>query len=1028
VAIATRGGFAAADAYGRVVFSGLPVPGAIVTATRGDTKLTTVSDQNGVCRFADLADGPWTIRIEMPGFATVTQDTTFAPGVESPTWELKLLPFEEITRGVVLADPGASAAAPAVASNAGATPVSPAESGTRTPTGGFQRAGVNTSPGPAAPSGSPGPSAPSLPPPPPALADGDSAAAAADGFLINGSVNNGATSPFAQSAAFGNNRPGSRSLYNGGVGTIFGNSSWDARPFSFTGRPSPKPDYSDVQFLGTFGGPIKIPGVTNRPTIFLGYQRSLDHSALTQSALMPSVLERRGDFSQTLDAFGHPVQIIDPATGAPFDGNVIPRERITSQAASLLGYYPAPNTNPDSTLGGYNFQRPVLTTTQQDSVQARITQTLNNRNQLIGNFAYQRTATDSAGLFAFPTSTTVSAIDTTIGWSRRFSMFLSLRLRYQFTRQKTNSVPYFSNRTNVSGEAGITGNDQEPENWGPPTLLFSSGLAGLGDTQYALNNNRTNAWNAEAFWNHGRHNVTFGGDVRLHQFDVFAQQDARGTLAFTGSATGSDLADFLLGLPQTSSIAFGNADKYLRAGTYDAYINDDWRVAPALTINAGLRWEFEMPLTEQFGRLANLDIAPGFSAVSTVAADNPVGTLTGTQYPESLIRPDFSGIQPRVGVSWRPVPGSSLVVRGGYGFYRNTGVYQSLAMLLAQQPPFSKTGSVETSPENPLTLANPFTSPGGAMNTFAIDPNFRVGFSQTWQLSAQRDLPASLTMIATYLGTRGSRLMQEFLPNTYPVGASTPCVSCPLGFVYLTSDGRSIRHSGQLQLRRRLRNGLTATVQYTLAKANDDAGAFTGVSLSGAAIAQDWLNLDAEWAPSNFDQRHLLTAQFQYTTGIGVAGGALLDGWKGTLVKGWTLTSQLTAGSGLPLSPVYLTSVPGTGVTGTIRGELTDSAPEDVPPGYYANPAAYAAPVTGRWGNAGRNSVRGPSQFSLNAGILRSFSVNQRLNLDWRIDAINVLNHVTFSGINGIVGSPQFGLPNRANSMRKLQSTLRLRF
>ena len=93
VAIATRGGFAAADAYGRVVFSGLPVPGAIVTATRGDTKLTTVSDQNGVCRFADLADGPWTIRIEMPGFATVTQDTTFAPGVESPTWELKLLPF-----------------------------------------------------------------------------------------------------------------------------------------------------------------------------------------------------------------------------------------------------------------------------------------------------------------------------------------------------------------------------------------------------------------------------------------------------------------------------------------------------------------------------------------------------------------------------------------------------------------------------------------------------------------------------------------------------------------------------------------------------------------------------------------------------------------------------------------------------------------------------------------------------------------------------------------------------------------------
>ena len=124
--------------------------------------------------------------------------------------------------------------------------------------------------------------------------------------------------------------------------------------------------------------------------------------------------------------------------------------------------------------------------------------------------------------------------------------------------------------------------------------------------------------------------------------------------------------------------------------------------------------------------------------------------------------------------------------------------------------------------------------------------------------------------------------------------------------MYLTSNGRSTRHAGQVQLRRRLRNGLTATAQYTLSKASDDAGAFTGVSLNGAAIAQDWLNLDAEYGPSNFDQRHLLTAQFQYSTGVGVSGGTLVDGLKGSLLKGWTMTSQLTAGSGLPLTPVYL--------------------------------------------------------------------------------------------------------------------------
>jgi hypothetical protein len=350
-------------------------------------------------------------------------------------------------------------------------------------------------------------------------------------------------------------------------------------------------------------------------------------------------------------------------------------------------------------------------------------------------------------------------------------------------------------------------------------------------------------------------------------------------------------------------------------------------------------------------------------------------------------------------------------------------------MLLAQQPPFSRTSSVETSEDHPLTLADGFVVPSDRVsNTFAVDPDFRVGLAHNWQVSAQRDLPASLTVIATYLGTHGSRLMQEFLPNTYPLGAANPCPACPAGFVFLTSSGSSSRHAGQVQVRRRLRNGLTATVQYTLAKATDDVATFGGASLTGASIAQDWQNLDAERAPSNFDQRHLVTAQFQYTTGIGVAGGALLSGVKGSLIKGWTVTAQLNAGSGLPLTPVYLTSVAGTGVTGTIRADETGAPVGSIPEGFYVNPAAYAAPAPGRWGNAGRNSVIGPSQFSLNAGIARTFSFSNRLNLDWRIDAANVLNRVTFSGVNALVGSPQFGLPNRANQMRKLQSTLRLRF
>jgi hypothetical protein len=275
--------------------------------------------------------------------------------------------------------------------------------------------------------------------------------------------------------------------------------------------------------------------------------------------------------------------------------------------------------------------------------------------------------------------------------------------------------------------------------------------------------------------------------------------------------------------------------------------------------------------------------------------------------------------------------------------------------------------------------------------------------------------------------------MQEFLPNTYPAGAATPCPACPVGFVYLTSNGRSRRDAGQVQLRRRLRNGLTATLQYALSKATDDAAAFlrAGDGLqtvpSGAYVAQDWLDLEAEAGPSNFDQRHQFTGQAQYTTGMGIGGGALADGLRGSLFRGWTVTSSLTAASGLPATPVYLTSIAGTGVTGTVRADVTGVA--DAPaPGYYVNPASYSAPAPGRWGNAGRNSIRGPRQFTLNGSLSRAFLLRDRLNLDWRIDALNLLNRVTYSSVNTIVGSAQFGLPNRANTMRKVQVSVRLRF
>ena len=241
-----------------------------------------------------------------------------------------------------------------------------------------------------------------------------------------------------------------------------------------------------------------------------------------------------------------------------------------------------------------------------------------------------------------------------------------------------------------------------------------------------------------------------------------------------------------------------------------------------------------------------------------------------------------------------------------------------------------------------------------------MDPNLRVGYVQTWQLSAQRDLPAALVATVTYLGTKGTHGTQEFLPNTYPIGAANPCSQCPVGFVYRTSGGNLEREAVQVQLRRRLRAGFTANLDYTFAKSIDDdaqvggqghtvassATATSSSSTSAAStgtpiVAQNWLDLRAERSLSSFDQRNLLNLILQYTTGMGKGGGTLLSGWRGRAFKEWTVLTQLNVGSGLPQTPVYPAAVPGTGVTNTIRPDRTSAALYNATNGYFLNSAAY---------------------------------------------------------------------------------------
>ncbi|MGP8243088.1 MAG: carboxypeptidase regulatory-like domain-containing protein [Bryobacteraceae bacterium] len=833
--------------------------------------------------------------------------------------------------------------------------------------------------------------------------------------------------------SFGNGRRDARMRLNGNVAVVLDNSVFDAQNFSLSGQPTPKPAYNKLRSTGMVGGPLKIPHLlSGRNTTFtFNYQLTRQRSASTSTTLMPTEAERGGDFAGLANSAGSPIALIDPANGTPFAGNVIPASRISPQANAFLNYYPLPNFTGSGT---YNYQAPIVPVTNQTNINTRVSQTIDAKNQINGRFSWQHNDTSNPNLFHFIDATQMTGINTSAAWIHHFTTRVIDTLTYSFSRSATNTTPYFYGKTNVSAALGIEGNDQSSYFWGPPSLSFSSGFAGLSDSNYSLNHNNTNALSDSLLWVHGVHNITFGTDFRRLDFNAFSQANPRGSFSFTGGLSGYDFADFLLGYPDTESIAYGNADKYFRASWLDGYVTDDWRLSNRLTLNIGVRWDFQAPVTELQGRLVNLDVAQNFVNATPVCGTTAPGCAAASAVglPSALVRPDYHEFQPRVGIAWKPFAKHSTVVRTGYGIYYNTSVFQPLANNMAQQAPLSYSLSQANSTATLFKMATGLRQqlPTSTAQTFALDPNFRIGYVHYWQVLAQQNLPDALVLTVIYNGNKGTHLVQEFLPNTVPAGALP--VGPPSGYAYETSGANSEYEMGSVQLQRRFRSGFLGNVIYTHSKAIDDSQAVGGRGAGGfgnAPYAQNWLDLDAERSLSSFNRANTLNLTLQYSTGMGNRGGALVSGFKGALLKDWTVGPSLTLGSGLPLTPIIASRVAtGSGIAGTTRAEYLGLPLSAGQPGYYFNTAAFGAPASGEWGDAGRGIITGPVQFAVNASAGRIFRLGERRSIDLRFDATNVLNHVTWAGYNTTYGNAQFGLPTAATAMRAMTATLRFRF
>ena len=859
---------------------------------------------------------------------------------------------------------------------------------------------------------------------------------------------------------------------HGSIFFNYGGSGLDAKSYSLNGQPETKASYNQSRFGVTMGGPLNIPHIYKGGTqtfLFGSYTGARGTNPYDVFSTVPTPAERAGDFSAL------PVQLIDPVTHTPLANNQI--TNINPAASQLLAFMPAPNlpgdrrnfhfvsaTPTDSDMAFLRFNHSFTKSTggpngafgdavaaihgidngagargarrqQKKGDPTHWTQSIN------GGFVYNNIR--STALNPFPGlggKQSVNNYNINFGHTAIKGLFVN-SLRFNYNRSGVNTVNNFTGVNNIEGQLGITGVSQRPADFGLPNLNFSPQFSNLQDLTPVLRTTQNYSFSESMSLTRGKHGLTWGGDFRHQMVDASNASNARGTFLFTGAASGSPFADFLLGFPQETSIQSG-ADAYrFRANTYDLFVQDNWRMGKNLTWNIGLRYEYVTPFTELNNQLVNLDVAPDFSAVAPVLPGQ-VGPITGKKFPAGLINPDRNNFAPRLGVAWKPL--SKTVVRAGYGINYNIGQYGLMATQLGFQPPFAFAQTNPALTPTSLTLENGFpaaiaSSPDHITNTYAVDPNYRLAYVQSWNLNIQQEIRNSVVMNIGYTGSKGTHLDIVRAPDQLPTGgprfvactpitpAATPCIQ---PFLFESSEGSSVLHQGTLRIRKRMRHGISIGGTYIYSKSIDDASSIGG---GATVVAQDDLNIAAERSLSSFDQRHRFVADYIVQLPFGKDKKWLNNDSVGQkILSQLTFSGNVTLASGTPFSPRFFgrASDLSRGVTGSARPDLVAGQPIEVSNptiGEWFNTAAFAAPA-GVFGTAGRNVIIGPGTVEMDMAVSKNIQLKEMQAFELRLSATNVFNTVHFTSIDSTFGSPTFGQVVSAGAMRKAQLTARYRF
>ena len=821
---------------------------------------------------------------------------------------------------------------------------------------------------------------------------------------------------------------GGTNQWRGSAYGYFRDAALDARNY-FDDPARDIPDFSRQQFGMTTGGPLR----RDRLFVFGSYEGTRIDKAFTRVATVPPLSWRQGDFSSLLTGQVNPAtgldygQLFNPYTSMPFFGNIIPPAYFDPAGAEILGFYPAPD-DPAATSPSSAVVAPVGRT-RLDQATLKVDRSA-GASRVSARFSYWREdrfnpfdpVMDQTNVPGFGTSAKNLGQNLAVGWTHAIGSRVLNDLRFGWNRLHAGTFQEHIGN-DVSSALGIKGLPTRPEQVGRPGVIV-----GITDALTEPTNAPQDRADAtfqvteSVSWIRGSHTLKAGAEVRHLRTHQYLDTVTRGQFIFVG-ITGNPIADLLIGLPYTAIRQNPDTNTYtdLRTTAFNVYWQDDWRPISTLTINAGLRYEYNQPAYDTQNRFSVPDLA------NPEGGFLPVG-VNGV--PRSGYDADRNNLAPRLGAAWRPGGSDRTAIRGAYGLFYDAAI---LAMCVNSR--FNPPNYALDMVMGGVPLRDAFSGPQVPVPfAMGIDRDFRDSYYHSWSVGLERELGHQLLAEVAYVGTRGRNLVVTLDPNQGPAGGP-PLRNPAFGPAQFTaSAGRSQYDSVVAQIERRLAGGLTFVAAYTWSRSRDNSSALFGSRASNYA-PQNSYDLEAEWGPSDFDTPHRFVFSYVWELPFGTGrrylnGGGAAD----AILGGWNFAGIGNFQSGRPFTVYYGPTVNysgsdnGPGAIGLDRPNVVGNPVVANPtPERWFDVTAFAPP-SGTFGNAGRNILRADAFSNVDVAFTKQVRAGARARAELRIEVFNVLNATRFYLPVADLTSVSAGQVVRAYDARQVQLGVKVTF